>query len=757
MTTSGGVSCGSLQLELHVPAEMGARERAALRGRIDGGNGGSGIRVSGGGDAHSSLSGTLAGTLSGGGGHQLHAAGVSNMAADAGGLGVAEGGIGGGSVPLSLGADYGEAVFCDYWRHYNMAPEKLATPRRVYRYPVRWFGGRRRDIMVRMDRLQLLALLDRDLGWWQALLSIGLAAGVSALGATVLRLGVFRDVFAFGFCFVMAGSQYSLLKSVQPDAASPVHGFNKMVAFSRPIYFCMLAGLLIVLNRLNSGGTGGDATADGNMSVFTLFAVDVWPADVYAAGESMLALMLLMLPVFFSLGLFPQINTFLMYVLEQLDMHVFGGSAVCSLLAAFVAVVRSLLACSVLYGPAYGGLAEPRGTQHVLYSAFCALLVSVGYHLSRSASDVSCMWALIKRALVLHTEDDEDEMPAGERGTAAEEIDEEVQQLNRRLSTDKTKPKDAADDADADDNDDGAVVGADGKAVNSPTMSQQDVTANSQPTAGNSNQPTLIISMPASPQSVKSNADHRSASGHNASNISGLAQKPDKQGDGTLDAIKPVDPELEDPLPRKLQQTVNARLKNDALVCIVIATLVFSLHCSTVFTVLQPELARLLVGIVSVLGLVLHYVVPQMRKHLPWLWLAGPLLRAAEHDVFEPRGASQVMWFERTYVYACFVERNVLYPLLFLAALTADGAQLAAKWGVPVAALVVVVCGLKGVRSAYADPASQYLIFVFAVLLFAFDFKASSETLLVDYFVMAIVFKKMCEFMLKVSAMCLVT
>lgn len=48
--------------------------------------------------------------------------------------------------------------------------------------------------------------------------------------------------------------------------------------------------------------------------------------------------------------------------------------------------------------------------------------------------------------------------------------------------------------------------------------------------------------------------------------------------------------------------------------------------------------------------------------------------QSESHDVFEPRGASQVMWFERAYVYACFVERNVQLPLVFVAALTA-GAQ----------------------------------------------------------------------------------
>ena len=50
------------------------------------------------------------------------------------------------------------------------------------------------------------------------------------------------------FCFVVASCQYSLLKSVQPDSASPVHGFNSLTAFSRPVYFCMLAFVILLVD-----------------------------------------------------------------------------------------------------------------------------------------------------------------------------------------------------------------------------------------------------------------------------------------------------------------------------------------------------------------------------------------------------------------------------------------------------------------------------------------------------------------------------
>lgn len=617
------------------------------------------------------------------------------------GANTSTGGVAGGSVPISLaGVDYGEAVFCDYWRHYNLPPEKIVAPKRFYKYPFQCFG--RHEVKIAMDRLQLLALLDRDLGWFPACVSIILAVTVSVLGASVLRLGVYKDIFAFLFCFVMAGSQYSLLKSVQPDAASPIHGFNKTVAFSRPIYFCVCAALLIGAHNLST-----DAPPQSTAPPLTLFAVNFVPCEFFGGVKYAMSLVLLCLPVFFSFGLFPQINTFLIYVLEQVDMHVFGGSAVCSLLGAIIGVLRSCLACVILYGPAFGGLSEPKGTQHVLFSAFCALLVAIAYHLSRSASDVSCIWNIIKTSVVLQTDDDD-----------SEQLKPIIHRTHSSVMMDPKKKRSSIIDV----NDD-----------HPPSTSHQ--------SAPDLSQDSFSVSAAPPPPRLGSTTIRSDSS---ASAKSPIAH------DGEPAKDEATAPELEDPLPRKLQNTVNSRLKNDCLVCLVIFGALFALHCTTVFTVLQPELNTILCISVSVLGFVLHYIVPQMRKNLPWLWFAEPLLRAGEHDQYEPHEATRIMWFEKCYVYACFVERNVLYPLLFVAALTADSARVSTKFGVYLGTGLVVVCGLKGVRSAYADPASQYLVVVFTVLLFLCDFKTASESFIVDYFVVAIVYKKFCEFLLKV-------
>lgn len=99
----------------------------------------------------------------------------------------------------------------------------------------------------------------------------------------------------------------------------------------------------------------------------------------------------------------------------------------------------------------------------------------------------------------------------------------------------------------------------------------------------------------------------------------------------------------------------------------------------------------------------------------------------------------------------CCLERNILYPVLFLACLTSESPVVAQKLGPLSGSLVVTVCALKCLRCAFSHPSSQYLILAFAVLFFQLDYASSSETFLVDYFVTAVVFSKTYEFLLKVS------
>lgn len=59
-----------------------------------------------------------------------------------------------------------------------------------------------------------------------------------------------------------------------------------------------------------------------------------------------------------------------------------------------------------------------------------------------------------------------------------------------------------------------------------------------------------------------------------------------------------------------------------------------------------------------------------------------------------------------------------------------------------VGALMITIAGLKLLRSSYSSPTYQYVTILFTVLFFTFDYRHLSETLLLDLFLMSIVFSK---------------
>ncbi|XP_072945543.1 pecanex-like protein 1 isoform X2 [Epargyreus clarus] len=594
------------------------------------------------------------------------------------------------------------------------------------------------EIKVTMDRLKLMALFDRNLTFKETFISILLAVSVAVLGSMVLNLGFYRDIYAFWFCFIMAGSQYSLLKSVQPDSASPVHGFNKMVVFSRPVYFCICSAILcIVHSQLEQITPTDDTHTRSRRSVddskpLTIYGFEMNELDFLYVIQEILSKFLLFFPLAFSLGLFPQVNTFLMYLLEQIDMHVFGGNATSSLSAAVYCVVRSIAAVGALYGFAYSGLIEGKKSQHqkhnILFSIFCGMLVPIAYHLSRSASDYTLIWNLIKKHLLppdlyaVHPE-------------CAPDMD-------------KTDPNTLTEDKKNNSESNISKQNSIGSSASKINFSSETNIARTQKRSQTSSVSSLKMDPRGdtmnSTSSLKADANENEDKSRDSNTLNSNTNK---------ESADKTDEDMEDPLPKKLQATVNSRLKNDLIVCTFLGLFVFALHCTTVFTTLRPQLNTALLIIAGILGWVLHYVIPQLRKQQPWLCLAGPVLKQHEHAQFEVTEPARLMCFEKIYVYLCFLERNVLYPAVVIAATTTDAPAIAGKYGDTVGALVICVCALKCLRNAYSEPDSQYLIVVFAFLLFQRDLGSQkvSETFLVDYFITAIIFSKVYEFLLKIQ------
>ncbi|XP_023246263.1 pecanex-like protein 3 [Copidosoma floridanum] len=546
--------------------------------------------------------------------------------------------------------------------------EELSQPKpKSTRHYYKWYIGKLPHIKVRFDRLSLLALLDRNLTLLETMMATLLAAAVAGFGLLILQQGFYKDIFAFLFCFVIAGCQYSLLKSVQPDAASPTHGFNRIIVFSRPIYFILCTSIIMILDVSLQSYSGSDKK---------IFGMKIFDRNVISQTRNVLLIFLLFFPVVFSLGLFPQINTFLMYLCEHIDIHIFGGNATTSLVSSIYCLFRSVVTALVLSGFVYGALVEANATQHILFSIFLGLLVAVSYHLSRSSSDPSVIWDIVKSNILPQTY-------SGEKPVQVIENTSQAQQ---------------------------------GTARRDPSPKRERITSSGRRSTPKSN-------------TSKAKKKHMKIV--------------------VNDTVS--DSDLVDLLPQKLRSTVKARLKNDVIACSVVGILSFAIHASTVFTALQPDIYTFLRTFTGILGFLLHYVMPQLRKQLPWLCLARPVLRSYEYAQFEVKEPVRIMWFEKLYVILCFFERNILYPILFLSVITECAGTISKNYGSSMGAIIIATCGLKALRSTYSDPSNRYLVLIFADLLFRNDFHERTESLLIDFVVTAIAFAKIHELYLKIQ------
>ncbi|XP_045673940.1 pecanex-like protein 2 [Phyllostomus hastatus] len=474
-------------------------------------------------------------------------------------------------------------------------------------FPGKW-------IKVWYDRLALLALLDRTEDVKENVLAVSLVVLVSLLGFVTLSRGFCRDLWVLLFCLVMASCQYSLLKSVQPDPASPIHGHNQIITYSRPVYFCVLCGLILLLDA------GAAARRPATRAVYGL---QLFSAGSLQSARDLLIVFLYCFPAISLLGLFPQIDTFCIYLLEQIDMLFFGGSAVTGMTSAVASVARSAAVAAMLHVLCFSAVKEPWSTQHIpaLFSAFCGLLVSLSYHLSRQSSDPSVLLSFIQCKLL-------------------------------------------------------------------PKFLHQ--------------------------------------------NLEELA---------------------EDPLPKKMKDSVKDVLKSDLLVCAVAAVLSFAVSASTVFLSLRPFLSVVLFILAGAVGFVTHYLLPQLRKHHPWMWMSHPVLKSREYQQREVQDLAHLMWFERLYVWLQCFEKYVLYPAIILNALTIDAfsisnhRRLGTHWDI----FLMIVAGMKLLRASFCSPAHQFARLGFTAVFFHFDCKALSEGFLLDFFVVSIVFSKLEDLLQKLQ------
>ncbi|KAF7480868.1 hypothetical protein GHT09_007932 [Marmota monax] len=202
-----------------------------------------------------------------------------------------------------------------------------------------------------------------------------------------------------------------------------------------------------------------------------------------------------------------------------------------------------------------------------------------------------------------------------------------------------------------------------------------------------------------------------------------------------------------DPLPQKMKDSVRDVLRSDLIVCSVVAVLSFAVSASTVFLSLRPFLSLVLFALAGAVGLVTHHLLPQLRKHHPWMWISHPVLKSKEYQQREVRDVAHLMWFERLYVWLQCFEKYILYPAIILNALTIDAfsisnyRRLGTHWDI----FLMIVAGMKLLRTSFCNPVHQFLHLSFTVIFFHFDYKDISESFLLDFFMVSIVFSKASE------------
>lgn len=482
-----------------------------------------------------------------------------------------------------------------------------AKPNQFYNWQIP-FLSKDKFIKIQLDRLTLLALLDPCLTRLELYMSILLGILVAVFGSIIIEAEIFTDLKLIVFCFVIASCQYTLIKSVQPDAASPTHGYNRIIIYSRPVYFCLISLLILATKYYREHKLAWS---------FTLYNTNLLCPAYVELVEQCTKLTLLLFPVIFTFGFLPQINTFFMHLLEQIDIHAFGGSAsTTGLTSALYSVLRSCLFVCVLFGIGLLSISRTLQTKsltnfsandyNAMFSVFCALLILLAYLLSRYSSDPTDLFNLTRkyyrkfRRFVSRTSR---RLRRTKRSSAK----------SKRLRNTKKDSKQSTDEE---------MLNADLK----------------------------------TPQESDESESERSAT--HSEEI-----------------------EYDDPLPKKLERTLIRRLENDLICSIFITIIVFAVHVSTIFR-LQPYVENTLRYLAISLGFLLNYILPQLRKELPWLCFAKPFLQTRERPLFEVKSEAKVMWFDRLRVFLWLFEKNVVYPLVFLSAITMDTPLFLRRFGV---------------------------------------------------------------------------
>ena len=260
------------------------------------------------------------------------------------------------------------------------------------------------SMVVNFNRQQLSTLLDVRQHWIENFITVLLAMMVAFLGFKLISSEIYHDLLLFALCFVIASAQYSLVKSVQPDAASPMHGYNRVIVFSRALYFCLFAGILLAVRSYLPCNPNSAAN-------FSLYSMQFNSCLSLETADFLLTWLIVLLPIIFLFGLLPQCTTFVLFSLEQIDVHILGGTAKSSLISSVFSFISSSVTVTLLSFLAMWAIDHVKKDNPFLFSFYCSMLPPVSYFLSRIPSDPTFFADLFRQRSKGAPESESQELP----------------------------------------------------------------------------------------------------------------------------------------------------------------------------------------------------------------------------------------------------------------------------------------------------------------------------------------------------------
>ncbi|KAI1727558.1 pecanex-like protein 1 [Ditylenchus destructor] len=603
-------------------------------------------------------------------------------------------------------------------------------------------------LRVKLNRLSVGALFDRNNSFISGVADIFLATMVSCLTALLIANGAFSDFSLLIFAFVVAGSQFSLLKSVQPDAASPIHGFNWLVAYSRPVYFCIFAAIILLHNYIPTSKTD----PFGSESEFGWYWKPAWlrlytDSGVFISIKDLFSAALLLLPIAFTIGLLPQVDTLAMHLMEQLDMHLFGATASFSLLSAMFSLSRSITAIVFLSFISHFAYEFDMGsTQNVVFSAFVALTISVGFLSSRWSSN-----PLVWRLLLQYFRRDKDTKshPVTRKDSiASNSTDKSVTDTPKSIAHHSPNlPERVQASLKSEDNgeihsqkystsDSSSRPNTSGLAESSQTHAEAEERQNN--TVGTVTEYGGSEMFSLDDEKCSQNGSQKGETLVNE--YVGAETRRIKAADGANRSSMSTDP-----MPESMKRSVISRFHHDLFYFVVNTMVLFGIHSTSLFLSAQPYFEKVIFLLCIIFGVLNHHIYPQLRTHTPWKLFARPILKPFEFNQFETTVEAKLTIFERIHVWMLVIERNILIPLLVANMMTTQA------WKMPfLSVILMALCSFRLARTGYAQPQllTAPLIFTFSV--YSTSKYASTSALFVLY-VLAVIWPKVQECILKLQ------